>query len=293
MTVTAASSPDLDGAALGRAAQAARDTLWASIVSGELTSGDRLGAERDLARDLGVSRSTLRAALAALEREGAIRRVPGRGGGTFIKRPKVKRDLSRIAGVPAMLIDQGFVAGSTVISAGMGAAEEATRRALNLEPGAHVVALARIRLADGIPISLEFARFPADRLPGLLDHAIGGSIYELLETAYGITISAVDETIEARTVEPDEALVLHIEPGSAVLCITRIGYDAAGLPVEYSEDLFRADRTVFTVHTKTSGALAPDGDHPSAPSYSDLPRGPQSRSVQVRSGSADSARHRG
>ena len=41
----------------------------------------------------------------------------------------------------------------------------------------------RVRLADGEPLSLERALFPAERFPGLLDRSLGGSLYELLETA--------------------------------------------------------------------------------------------------------------
>jgi GntR family transcriptional regulator len=59
-----------------------RRTLARQIVAGELRPGQRLGAERALAADLGVSRALLRQALSILEDGGMIRRVPGRGGGT-------------------------------------------------------------------------------------------------------------------------------------------------------------------------------------------------------------------
>src|SRR6266571_90757 len=71
----------------GPAAQRARHELVEQIRSGALRPGERLGAERDLAAALGVSRSTVRQALAVLERAGTVRRVPGRGGGTFVAQP--------------------------------------------------------------------------------------------------------------------------------------------------------------------------------------------------------------
>ena len=60
----------------------------------------------------GSSRSTLRQALGLLEDEGVVRRVPGRGGGTFVSQSKIERDLSRIVGLPAMLRSQGVTAGT-------------------------------------------------------------------------------------------------------------------------------------------------------------------------------------
>ena len=43
----------------------------------------------------------------------------------------------------------------------------------------------RVRLANDRPLLLERSHFPAGRFPGLLDQAMGGSLYELLEERYG------------------------------------------------------------------------------------------------------------
>ena len=58
------------------------------------------GAERELAERFGVSRSTIRAALADLERNGVVRRARGRAGGIFVAERKVERDLTSLAGLP-------------------------------------------------------------------------------------------------------------------------------------------------------------------------------------------------
>jgi GntR family transcriptional regulator len=52
-----------------------------------------------------------------------VRRVPGRGGGTFVAKGKIERDLSRIVGVPALLRSQGVVAGTRVLSARLAPAD--------------------------------------------------------------------------------------------------------------------------------------------------------------------------
>ncbi|MFI5080745.1 MAG: GntR family transcriptional regulator, partial [Streptosporangiales bacterium] len=91
----------------GRTPEDVRRILVGQISAGQLRPGQRLGAERALAAELGVSRATLRQALAVLADNGMVRRVPGRGGGTFISKGKIERDLSRVVGVPALLRSQG------------------------------------------------------------------------------------------------------------------------------------------------------------------------------------------
>src|SRR5262249_58453017 len=99
------------------------------------------GGEGALAAERGVSRAALRQALAVLEEGGLVRRVPGRGGGTFVSKGKIERDLSRVVGVPALLRSQGVVAGTRVLSARLAPADETAARALRLRPGDLVIDL--------------------------------------------------------------------------------------------------------------------------------------------------------
>ena len=242
-------SGEAASAAAGRTPEDVRRALAERIAAGQLRPGQRLGAERALAADLGVSRATLRQALAVLADSGVVRRVPGRGGGTFVSKDKIERDTSRVVGVPALLRSQGVVAGTQVLSAGLSAADEPVARALGLRPGDLVVDLNRIRLADGSPIVVEHARFPADRFLGLLELPLGGSVYELLDEHFGVRPAAAVEQIEVVTASPDEAQVLDVPAGSPLLAITRTTSDPAGTPFEFSQDLFRGDRIRIVVRT--------------------------------------------
>ncbi len=236
-------------ATIGPAAERVRRQLLDQIQHGLLRPGERLGAERDLATSMGVSRSTMRQALAALESAGAVRRVPGRGGGTFVRSQKVERDLSRVVGVPALLRAQGMTSGSRIISTGITEADEETAASLGLGAGAFVIDVVRIRLADGSPISLEHVRLPAERFPQLLDLPLGGSLYDLLEEHYDTVPGEAEEHIEVVPASDDQASILGTETGAALLSITRTTRDPDGEVFEFSHDLFRADRTVISVRT--------------------------------------------
>jgi GntR family transcriptional regulator len=236
-------------------AEEVRRALVARIDEGELRPGDRLGSERDLAVSLGVSRSTLRTALAILREEGVVRRVPGRGGGTFVSQSKIERDLSQVVGLPAMLRSQGVTAGTRVVTAGLEGADETVAEELCLKLGALVVSLVRIRLADGSPISVEHATLPADKFPGLLELPLGGSVYELIEEHYGTRPGEAVERIEVVLASLDEAAILGIAPGAPLLSITRRTVDESGSPIEFSHDLFRAERTRIVVRTPGRGGI--------------------------------------
>jgi GntR family transcriptional regulator len=236
---------------LGPTAADARRRLEKMATAAGRAPGERLGGERDLAASLGISRATLRQALVALERDGVVSRVRGRGGGTFVAPRKVERDLSRIVGVPELLRDQGFTAGTQVVEAAVTGANEDVATALGLEPGGLVVEVVRIRLADAEPISLERARFPAARFPDLLGQPLGGSLYELFAQRYGARPADAVEHIEVVGAGDEEAAVLRVSPGAALLALTRTTYDDDGAAFEYSEDLFRADRTRLVVRSPT------------------------------------------
>ena len=83
-----------------------------------------------------------------------------------------------------------------MLSTGTVPAGEETAAALSLDQDELVLEVFRLRLADAEPVSLERARFPADRFPGLLDRSLAGSIYDLLQADYGLRVGEAEERIE-------------------------------------------------------------------------------------------------
>jgi GntR family transcriptional regulator len=238
-------------APLGPAAAGLRDRLAREIEAGTPGPGERLGAERELAARLGVSRSTLRAALDALETAGVVHRVRGRSGGIFVSERRVERDLTSLTSLPAYMRRQGFQSGARVLSTATVGADAETAAALDVPEGALVLEVVRVRLADEQPISLERARFPADRFPGLLDRSLSGSLYELLESGYGLRPGEAEERVEVVGATAAEARVLEVRAGAPLVSIARTAWSEDGHPFERSNDLFRADRVRIVVRVRT------------------------------------------
>jgi GntR family transcriptional regulator len=237
---------------LGPAACAVRDRLLREISSGELAPGQRLGAEREIAQRLGVSRSTVRAAVADLARSGAVRRARGRAGGIFVAERKVERDLTSLASLPAYLRRQGFQSDARVISTAMITPDAEVAAALGLGTDELAHEIVRVRLADGERISLERASFPASRFPDLLDHSLSGSLYELLASEYGLEPGEAEERIEVVGAGPSEGRLLGVAEGAPLVAISRTAWSADGEPFECSHDLFRGDRVRIVVRARSA-----------------------------------------
>src|SRR5580698_3436197 len=225
------------------------DWLAGEIAVGALMPGDRLPTEHDLAAWFGVSRMTLRHALAELARRGLVTRTVGRHGGTFVAAPKLEQDLTTLAGFSEQLRRHGVVAGARVLTATERPAGPAAGQALQIGEQDPVYEVRRIRLADGRPIAVERSLFPAARFPGMLDCPLDGSLYELLEVTYGLRPHRAREIMEPVTADAREAEALGVAEGAPLMLVERTAYARSGEPLEYARDLFRGDRTRVVLWT--------------------------------------------
>jgi GntR family transcriptional regulator len=232
----------------------ARIERWISVLvrTGRLGRGDRLPAEAALARAIGVSRMTLRQALAGLEARGLVERVPGRSGGTFIREPAIEVDITGLAGFTEQLRRGQVRAGARVVRAGRVPADAATAAALDLRRGGDVFEIVRVRSARRSPLALERSLLPCALFPGLLDGGLGGSLYARMRREYDLAPHTATEYLEPCLADESVAALLDVAAGSALLRIVRTASSAAGQPVEHASDLFRPDRVRVSVRTRIS-----------------------------------------
>lgn len=219
----------------------------AHLHAADFSAGERIGSERALAEEFGVSRSELRGVLEDLERAGRIRRTIGRSGGVFSWDGKIERHLNTIESVPDMLRQQGFRPTTTVLGSGIALASPIERRALRLSEGDPVFRLVRRRDADDVPLSLDSMSLPLRLLPGLQDFPHTDSVYHTLWERYGIEPAHANETIDVAPASADQAQILSVAVGDPLLSIRRVTYTEDRVPFEFSHDFFCADRTRITL----------------------------------------------
>lgn len=223
-----------------------RDTLLEDIHTGALKPGERIPSERDLAERFGVSRLTANKAVKELERAGFVYTQTGKG--TFIRSAMVQQ-LEHLTGFSEDMRARGQSAASRVLSAGVIAAPEAVAHKLNLPPGARVIALQRVRMADNAPMALEMTHVIASLCPDILDqHDFSReSLYQVLRRDYGVTLQHAEQTIEARPATREEAGLLGVSSGAAILQMTRVAFTENNRPFEYVQSAYRGDRYKFHV----------------------------------------------
>lgn len=231
--------------------------LMDQIARGEIATGDRLPGERVLAAALRVSRMTLRQALDELARRGVLVRLPGRRGGAFVAEPKVDCDLSGVAGFTEQMRRADRTAGARVLTARTVAAEAPTAEALGLAAGDPVHEVVRVRIAvtgdDGTSLALERSWLPAALFPGLLSRPLTGSLYDLLDSGYGLAPQSAVEYLEPVTADAADAAALGIAAGTALMQVERTAHAAGGAPVEFARDRYRADRVRLMIRTAVTG----------------------------------------
>jgi GntR family transcriptional regulator len=220
--------------------------LRAALDAGEWRPGDRLPPERELAARYGCSLITVRRALGDLARERRLERARGRG--TFVTRPPIPLDLDGSLSFTEELRHLGHEATTTVVTARTLPAEVSVAEALGIAPGAPVVHLERLRMADGEPLLLEQVFLPEARFPGLLASDLEhGSLYELLATRYATRVVRAREALEPIALPAREAQLLGVEPHRPALLIEGLAFDQAGDLVEFARSYVRGDRTRYYV----------------------------------------------
>ncbi|PWV98893.1 GntR family phosphonate transport system transcriptional regulator [Hoeflea marina] len=228
--------------------------LWRQVADGirqtllpHLTPGDQLPPETALAGRFGVNRHTVRAAVAALEKEGILRAEQGRG--TFLaSRRRLRYPIGRRTRFSEGLGDQTLIRRGRLLDAGVEPAGPDVARALCLEAGAPVERLETVSSADDVAVSRAISWFDAKRFGGIAArYGDTGSITRAL-AAFGVPDYTRKTTmITAVHAEADDLQHLSLSPGAIILLTRSINIDPDAIPIQYAETRFAADRMEFLI----------------------------------------------
>jgi GntR family transcriptional regulator len=221
------------------------DDLRAQIQRGSLAPGARLDTQRRLAEAFGVTLMTLRQALEVLEREKLIERRHGLG--TFAAAPPIDYDILQFRGFAGDLSAQGEHVSTRLLRSGFVGGERRVTSALALGRGARVLAVERLRLVDGRPLSLQRSFLPA-RLGedvARADLALT-PLAQILEYKLGITVARAREVVSAVRLGPREAQALEAAPGAPAFESERVSYDGGGAAVVFDRVFIPGDRFRIT-----------------------------------------------
>ncbi|MFI6820254.1 GntR family transcriptional regulator [Micromonospora sp. NPDC050187] len=203
-----------------------------------------LPRERDLAEELGVSRTTLRQALRELTTDGLIYTI--RGQGTFVSDTRIAKGTS-LSGFTEDMRARGLTPSSKMLDADAVVARDTLAGELGLPEGSLLYRVERLRMADGAPMCLEEVHLPADLFPGLLVENLDGALYETMRDRYQVQVVVAQQMIAAVVPTPRQCQLLEISPVAALLEVRRIGFDGRGRAVELAVSYYRGDRYRFAL----------------------------------------------
>jgi GntR family transcriptional regulator len=229
--------------------QVAQD-LRRRLEQGEWRTGDRIPPELSLARNYGVSRVTVRQALAELVKDDLLERKPGSG--TYVRplQQPIVWDLSLTLGAYAARIRQlGFTNRAEVLESGLIALPSPhLRDALELAADSQVAYLLRRILINEQPAATYRSWFDASVVPGIeRSRGVEGSLSDTLEQEYGFVPARSEQSLEVVRSTREEALLVDDASDAPLLVITSTSYLADGRPLEHARMTWLGDRVRFHV----------------------------------------------
>jgi GntR family transcriptional regulator len=171
-----------------------------------------LPPERELAELFGVSRITVRKALADLAEQGLLHRRQGAGNFVAAEPGRIEKSLSRITSFSEDMLARQRKPHSEWVSKSEGTVTPEEAMALGLSPGSSVYRFVRTRFADEMPMALEFATVPSIYLPSV--DAVDQSLYAALD-ALGHRPARALQRLRAINVSAEHAAYLKVPAGSA------------------------------------------------------------------------------
>jgi GntR family transcriptional regulator len=196
-----------------------------------------LPSDAGLCDEFGVSRMTARGAVQRLVQEGLVYRVPGRG--TFVAPTRANRTAGRILSFSDEMRRSGRVPHSRVVSSGTRAATPDEERTLGAR---EVFEVCRVREADGDPVALETAVFPAAKTEALVGRDLQDlSLFAALVEA-GHVPTAGSAVLRAEAAAARDAKLLGVRTGAPLLVERRLILDQDGSPLELTESRYVGER---------------------------------------------------
>ena len=206
----------------------------------ELAPGEPLPSDAMLVEEFGVSRMTARNAVQRLVQDGLVYRVPGRG--TFVARAPAHRQAGKVLSFSDEMRRRGRTPRSRLLHRSMRSPTRIEARELQLSGRTRVVAVRRVRLADGEPVALEEAVLPDTVADVVMAADLEGDSLHAVLIAAGRVPTSGHASIGAETASASEAELLGVTRGAALLVERRLILDDRGRPLERTKTRYVADR---------------------------------------------------
>jgi GntR family transcriptional regulator len=225
-----------------------KSLILKSLQAGEWKPGEAIPSEIDLAARFRVSQGTVRKAIDELSSENLLIRRQGKG--TFVATHSEQHVQYRFLKLVPDVGDasQEGPAEREIVACRRQRASADVARSLALHTGDAVLQVRRVLSLAHEPTILEDIWLPGTPFKGLTAArlaAYDGPMYALFETEFGVRMVRAQEQIRAVRADAEQAQLLNVEPGTALLSAERVAFTYDGKPMEMRRGLYRTDKHYY------------------------------------------------
>jgi GntR family transcriptional regulator len=219
-----------------------------AMVGGWTDPEKRFYSDEELTAMFGVSRATVREALAELVEAGVLRRTRGRG--TAVSLRKVEEKLTPGMNIRSQREAEGRPITASVLAFERVGAPASVAEALEIAPGAPVLFVKRVRATAIAPIAIDWRYFPSWIGDGI--ERADASVSLLNSLWRKVDLDHNELTIEAALSGPEEMELLHLPARSPVLVRHLVYFDRIGRRVMAGQSIHRADLMRYSMRVDLS-----------------------------------------
>lgn len=219
-----------------------------------LTPGQQLPNEDHIAEQYGMSRGTVRKAIAELQRMGLVRKEQGRG--TFVNEQKPALNGFSLSEIDSRIQAQNRIPTTETLLFEIIPATKNLSEKLSIPHESDVIHLVQLRLASGMPIVYEERFFAKTLCPDITQKMIEEhSIHWLLIEHYKIPLMRLSHTIEISELSDDKFALFKVNKAVSVFSVDRLSFTKQNdkiQPAVWYQALYRADEYQFQAQFHTS-----------------------------------------
>ena len=216
--------------------------MESKITTGEWPQNFRLPGEIELAKQVSVSRGTLRKAISKLIEKNLLVQIHGKG--TFVSPFIVEQTWAgRLVGIYDELMLMGIPFKTQIIEQDIIPAPPKEAEQLGLTPGQPIYHIKRLRSVENAPLVVMENYLDATQYEGLLNMDLAQhGLMEIIEKLYGLTLTWASHNISVIRAGAEMASLLQIGISDPILFNEHVVYDENERKTLYSKLWFRSDR---------------------------------------------------
>jgi len=224
------------------------DIIKKKIETREWDVGFQIPTEEDLCKTYGVSRATVRSAIAELVREGYLFRQQGKG--TFVKQV-VSDKLVMLTNFRELMLEPGVEFSTEVRVQTTMMPIGTIGNLLNISLDKHLIYIKRITVVEGKPVIIQEIHIPLHIGPDLLHENVAvNSLFGLFKK-YKIEITLVRNYFGITFLSAEEAQAFNLTEGAPTLLLNQLFFSGE-TPIMYIRSIKRHDSFGFAIEFKKS-----------------------------------------